>query len=253
MGTSPTWKAFTEADIRRLIFQHLDEPPDMIELQKSIIKWAVELLEANAGEIFLWDPTRQVLVLTLPTGHSKQYSDRFEGIEMKPGEGLAGKVFQAVQPMIVEDYYDWEGRSPIFTSGEDYPLNSILAVPMVWQGNPIGVMTINTTAEKKKFGEDDTRLALLFSNIAAVSIMNARLYELLQVQTRTIQNALLHEVDIRTTELQRHNKQLNLSAQVSREITSLLDLDQLLSQVVNGISIQFWLLLRAGFPGGPRS
>jgi signal transduction histidine kinase len=231
--------SFTEDDIRRLIFQHLDDPPDLIDLQRSIIQWAVELLEANAGEIFLWDPARQALVLTLPTGYTQRYSDRFQGVELKTGEGLAGRAFQSVEPMIVADYHEWEGRSPIFLQGDEFGLQSVLAVPMVWQGKPIGVLTLNAAQDKKVFDESDIRLASLFSNIAAVSIMNARLYALLQIQTREIQNALQQEVAARTEELQQHNKQLNLSVQVSREITSIFELETLLNQVVNRVSSAF--------------
>ena len=108
---SPSSKTFTEEDIRNLIFQHLDDPPDLLELQRSIIQWAVDLLEANSGEIFLWDAGREALVLTLPTGYTQTYSDKYEGVTLKPGEGLAGKAFQSVQPMMVQDYLEWEGRS----------------------------------------------------------------------------------------------------------------------------------------------
>lgn len=234
-----TSKTFSEEDIHHLIFQQLEDPPDLIELQKSIIQWAVDLLDASAGEIFLWDPDRQALVLTLPTGFTQRYSDKYQGVALKPGEGLAGRAFQSMQPMIIKDYYGWEGRSHVFTTTDGYDLQSVLAVPMIWQGTPIGVLTINARMDEKIFDEADVRLASLFSNIAAVSILNARMYGLLQVQTRNIQNALQQEVINRTEELQRHNTQLNLSAQVSREITSIFDLDRLLNQVVNRISSAF--------------
>ncbi len=239
--TSPkkSSKTFTEEEIRKLIFHHLAEPPDMIELQKSIIQWAVDLLQADAGEIFLWDSSRNALVLTMPTRHTQQYTDKYEGVLLQPGEGLAGRVFQELKPMVIENYYDWEGRSPIFIVGEGINLHSVMALPMIWQEKPIGVLTIDVEQNGKKITEDDIRLAILFSNIAAVSIMNARLYAVLQEQTREIQNALQQEVEARTAELQKHTRQINLSVQVSREITSILSLDRLLSQVVNLINSTF--------------
>jgi len=91
----------------------------------------------------------------------------------------------------------------------------------------------------RSFDQDDVRLAILVANLAAVAIENARLYEALQDRAEKRKWTLEQEVAKRTTELAHRALQLETSAQVSREITSILEVDTLSSRVVDLISETF--------------
>jgi len=151
---------------------------------------------------------------------------------------MAGRVFLSGEPMIVEDYQAWEGRAPAF---EDFitPFHTTVGAPIRWQGRVIGVLEIDADCRRRTFRHDDTRLATLFGNVAGAAIENARLYEELQDRSGTLQHTLEQEVAQRTAELGRRALQLETSAQVSREITSILDVDELLDQVAGLIRAAF--------------
>lgn len=226
-------KSLTTENLCHVILREITSPPKMSELLKSIVEWAVELLRADAGEIYLWSQEKDELRLSISYGFIESYM----GVTLKPEEGMAGKVFQSGEPMIVDDYHAWEGRAAAFESAP--PFVTVLEVPMKWQKQPIGVLAIDADARRRTFDQDDVRLATLFANVAAVAIENARLYEELQDQTAKLKHTLEQKVAQRTAELAHRALQLETGAQVSREITSVLDIDELLTRVVETISEAF--------------
>jgi len=144
---------------------------EMTELLESIVERAATLLGAEAGGIFLYDSDRDELTLVISYG----YTDKYVGTTLKPGEGMAGKVFQSGESMIIDDYQSWEGRSAAF--GADPPFTAVLEVPLKWRDRISGVLVINGDAQKRTFNQDDIWLATLFANQATVAMENARLYE----------------------------------------------------------------------------
>lgn len=218
------------------IVQDMSASPKMHELLKSIIVWAVELLQADAGEIFLWDSEREHLELSISHG----FVDSYSGAVLGSGEGLAGRVFSSGQPIIIADYHSWEGRIPAFESAIP-PSTTMLSVPLIGQQRTIGVLALDADARKRHFDQNDVRLVSIFAKMAAAGIENARLYEHLQDRSHQLRVTLEREVALRTAELARRALQMEVCAKVSREITSILDLDKLLSCVVDLISAAFGL------------
>jgi PAS domain S-box-containing protein len=184
---------------------------EMLELLESIVKRAVTLLQAEGGGIYLYDPEREELKLDIGCGHD----EKFVGTILKPGEGMAGKVFQTGEPLIVDDYRTWEGRASVYEA--DQPFSAVLGLPLKWQDRTIGSLAIDANAQERTFNQDDVWLATLFANQAAIAIENARIYG---------------EERKRTT-------QLELIGGVTQKIASILDLDELLRQVVHLVGDTF--------------
>jgi len=219
--------------LRSAILREMPTPLKMSELLKSIVVWAVELLRADAGELYLWNPKREGLRLSISHGFIESYA----GVILKPGEGMAGRVYQSGEPMMVDDYATWEGRSAAFESHP--PFITVLQVPMKWQERIIGVLSIDADKRRRTFDKDDVRLGTLFANLAAVAIENTRLYGKLQDRSERSRHILEHQVAQRTAELAHRALQMETCALVSREISSILDIDKLLARVVELISEAF--------------
>lgn len=208
-------------------------PTQMPELLHSIVRWAVELMRADGGLILLWDPEQEVLVQAISHG----FLEAYHGVTLRPGEGLGGRVLLSGQPTIIDDYGAWEGRS---TSYEPVrPFNGTCAVPLRWQDQVIGVLEIDADSRRRAFGPDDIRLGTLFADLAALAIKNAQLYDALQEQSQALRRTLEREVAQRTAELAHRALQLETSAQVSREITAILEIGPLLDRVVELICEAF--------------
>jgi PAS domain S-box-containing protein len=144
---------------------------EMPELLRSIIERAVTLLRADAGGVYLYNSEREELKLTVGYG----YTEKYVGVTLELREGAAGKVFQTGEPLIVDDYRNWEERAAVFE--DDQSLSTVLEVPLKWQKQVIGVLAINADAQRRTFNQEDIWLATLFANQAAIALENARLYE----------------------------------------------------------------------------
>src|SRR5262247_4141272 len=93
---------------------------------------------------------------------------------------------------------------------------SILAAPMLRDGQPIGAITI-TRAEAGSFSTAEMGLLKTFADQAVIAIENAR---------------LLGELQARTQELTRSVGQLTALGEVGRAVSSTLDLETVLTTIV---------------------
>ena len=175
---------------------------ELAPLVSSIITGLVDLLEADTGNVYLFDPERQELVPWIPINLPEAATR-----PMKPGEGAAGRVFVSGSPLLVDDYDSWEGRSSNHPRG----LTGATVQAPIKRGTAIlGVLAANRKPGRPTFTEEDLETVELFANQAAVAISNARLYE--QAKKSAEQLASVYETSL--------------------EITSQLDLDQVLERII---------------------
>jgi len=90
----------------------------------------------------------------------------------RPGEGVAGWVIQTGRAVRIADVTTDSRFIPL----SDQPILSLISVPMVSDGRPIGALTA-TSAQRAAFSEDDVALLSAFADQAAIAVRNARFYE----------------------------------------------------------------------------
>ena len=148
---------------------------DLFSLLRTIVERSVTLLKVPSGFIYLYDEAENDLVLTVEKGFAVT-----PGVRLKMGDGMAGRVAQTRQSLIIDDYGVWEGRSNVF---KDIPYHAVIEVPMLFGGELIGVLGVNDSAEIQcKFTETDAHLLLLFAGQAASVVHDARLVQGLQLE-----------------------------------------------------------------------
>jgi putative nucleotidyltransferase with HDIG domain len=141
---------------------------DLTSLLQVIVEHAATLLNTATGAIYLFNKSSQELETVVATS-----SNIPVGIHLRVGEGMAGLVAQNHQPMRIDDYSAWKGRSLKY---ESVAFHAILEVPMLFGGELIGVLAAAEMDESnRKFTEADERLLSLFAAQAAGAIHSARL------------------------------------------------------------------------------
>ena len=146
-------------------------PHDLPTLLKTIVERAARLLSAPIGGLYLCDPDQRQARCVVSQNTLRDYC----GTVLQYGEGAAGFVAQTGEPLIIEDYTAWPGRAAAFE--EDQPFGSVLAVPMLWQGQVIGVIDVVHRKQDPIFTQADLDLLAMFANHAAIAVENTRLYE----------------------------------------------------------------------------
>jgi PAS domain S-box-containing protein len=165
---------------------------DLLSLLNTIVERIMTLLNAPCGFIYLYDARANDLELAVEVGF-----DVPKGTRLRMGEGMAGRVAVSRQPLIVDDYTQWQERSQVYAGS---PYRAVVEAPMLSGGQLIGVMgateTVHTT---RTYSEADARILSIFAGQAANAVYNARLFQGLQQELaeRVKAQELLRESEAR--------------------------------------------------------
>jgi DNA-binding PucR family transcriptional regulator len=152
------------------IVPRVDASLDVAEVLTDIITRAVSLLKAETGDIILRDDEQQVFRVVA----AARYTTGVVGKEYPLDQGLAARVLEAGETLIIPDYSTYEYR---IRTIEDYGFSATISSPLIARGEPIGVLTVEHTDPEAEFSADDASLLTLFANHAAIALDNARRYE----------------------------------------------------------------------------
>jgi PAS domain S-box-containing protein len=171
-------------------------------LLRFIVSKAVELVGGTSGGLYLYRPERNLLEWVVSVGSLALPV----GAVLRRGEGLSGQVWETGQPLIVDDYQQWEGRAPTY---DGLPVAAVVGVPVQWGGRLLGVVNVSSDVAGV-FTPADAEQLNLFATQAAIAIQNARLFEQEREQ-RELAEAL---------------------AEAAAVVGSTLDLDQVLDRIL---------------------
>jgi putative nucleotidyltransferase with HDIG domain len=97
------------------------------------------------------------------------------GKRIQMGEGAAGRAARTRQPVIINDYQDWEDHLSEF---EVHPFSSAMYAPIIYREELIGVLGVaEIEPAARKFSQADAHLLSLFASLVATAIKNVRLFE----------------------------------------------------------------------------
>src|SRR5882724_9381767 len=159
-----------------------------------------KVIDYEIFAILLLNEKAQELRFRFQTGYPREYADR---VRIKVGQGVTGRAAQLRQAVLVEDVTKEDGYIEAIPN-----VRSELAIPLVVKNRVIGVIDLEAR-EPGYFTEEHRRLLTLIGSRMAVGIENAQLYTRTTRQARTL--LLLNEI--------------------ARELTSILNVDELLKRI----------------------
>ncbi len=187
-------------EISSLTSQTLDLDRLLAEVA-AIVKQAIP---HDLFAIFLYNDRQKSLSLRHGIGHREEL---VKSLRLGLGEGIVGTVAASRQALLVPDVR----QDPRYLASLD-AVRSEMAVPMLARGKLVGVIDLQSTRDTFHSEKDLTLLGVIASRVAFA-----------------IENARLHR------RLQRNNQTLRTLADLARELSSLLDLDQLLERLAESI------------------
>lgn len=161
--------------------------PDGLEgVLKRIAERASSILGVDMCLVLFWNEKIGCWNVGAASG---AWHDRLRGTVMIREETPVS--FQALSssgPQIVEDL----ARRPesVIHIRDRFGGKSLLAVPLRGPEEPFGVLAVASMKEKRTFADLDVRLAQQFADLAAIAILNARLYETAQQRGEGLQTRL---------------------------------------------------------------
>jgi RND family efflux transporter MFP subunit len=166
-----------------------------------------DIMGASACLVWLADPGSQDLYLAKKIGDDPTVED---DARVSLTEGLLGEIAQSATPKLVENPAEEPGLAErIEAAGEDFEIQSWMCAPLRKENDILGLVELVNKADGTPFNEDDLFFLSSISEQAAVALHNANLLD-----------------------AERKVHALDALLKISQEITSTLDLDHVLSTVV---------------------
>jgi sigma-B regulation protein RsbU (phosphoserine phosphatase) len=159
-----------------------------------------KVIDYEIFAILLLNEKTQELRIRFQVGYPPEYAER---ARIKVGEGVTGQAAQLRRAVLIDDVT----QDPRYISAVPN-VRSELAVPLTTKNRVIGVIDLEAR-DPGYFNEEHSRLLTLIASRMAAGIENAQLY------TRTTKQARI----------------LLLLNEIARELTSILNLDELLGRI----------------------
>jgi sigma-B regulation protein RsbU (phosphoserine phosphatase) len=177
---------------------------DLDAVLANIAQVIRQVLPYDLFAILLYSESRKGLRIRYSIGHSQEM---MRELVIGLDEGLTGVAASARQPVVTGDVR----HDPRYLGFVD-AVRSEMAIPMTVRGRLVGVIDMQSTA-RNAYSKDDTVLLQLIAARVANFIVNARLYRRVERQNRTLRTL----------------------SNVSREFSSILNLDELLAKVAKTV------------------
>src|SRR5437764_4949258 len=198
----------TQLKVEPLLLEVADVVNTTLDLDTTLRRVAELVRKVIDYEIFailLLNEKTQELRIRFHIGYTREIAER---IKIKVGQGVTGLAAQRREAILVDDV----SNRPEYISAVPN-VRSELAVPLIVKNRVIGVLNLETH-EAGRFTEEHKRLLTLIGSRMAVGIENARLYTRTTRQARTL--ILLNEI--------------------ARELSSILNVDELLKRIAELLS-----------------
>ncbi len=210
-GQTADLEALYQAD------EELERHVQLDQVLQALVDIAVDQLHADKSAVLAWDDRRERLVIRVARNFSAQALSR---ITFAPGEGFVGQVMASGAPVTVEDAENDLRRVPerpeIVEAVLGEGIRSFMHIPIRLDGEVFGVFTV-CYDELRAFGGREQRLFTALAQRAALAVQNAQHF----------------------AAEQRRAEQFRVIGEVGRSITSILDVDQLLREVLGEINRAF--------------
>jgi signal transduction histidine kinase len=160
---------------------------DLQTVLQALVEAAARLCEADQGTIAREQGGAFVRAATY--GFSEEFKELVKDLPVKPERGTAtgralleGKVVHIPDVKADPDY--------TFVEGQKFgDFRTILSVPMLREGTPIGVLALTRHAVNP-FTDKQIELVTTFADQAAIAIENVRLFESVEERTRELGRSL---------------------------------------------------------------
>ena len=163
---------------------------DLTSVLQTLVESAARLCDADAATI-----TRQKdgrLVRGESYGYSPEFIEQLRALPVEPGRGTTmGRVLLDGKVVHIEDVVtdpDYALRDAQKLGG----YRTMLGVPMLREGVPIGVLTL-TRQQKRPFTGKQIDLVTTFADQAVIAIENVRLFDEIQDKSRQLAEASQHK------------------------------------------------------------
>jgi GAF domain-containing protein len=160
---------------------------DLQTVLETLTKSAAQLCEADLAAMTRQDGTFYYYAATY--GYPPELDDYFKNVAHEPGQGsIIGRTILHRKTIHVVDVLA-DAEYSMAETAKKANLRSALGVPLLREGNPIGVILLGRHAIEP-FTDKQIELVETFADQAVIAIENVRLFDEVQARTRDLTESL---------------------------------------------------------------
>ena len=154
-----------------LVGQDMAGKREVGEVLRTITREALLLLDCKLSAFFLYNEEEDLLRL-----HSLQDQTGSRSFEesLRPSDSILGTSLRGNRQVQTRDLLRTEEHHFVTLIREE-KLHSMLVTPVVYEDNPIGVLSLYVD-RSHRFNDDETLIARALADLGAIAVQNARLY-----------------------------------------------------------------------------
>jgi putative methionine-R-sulfoxide reductase with GAF domain len=137
--------------------------PQRRRLLEAVVRTAAGVFEAAAVSVALREEETGELVYQASWGAS---AEEIVGVRLSPGEGIAGAAAASGEPIVVPECRSDPRFAERIAAGTRYVPHTLLAVPLLREGEVVGVLSILDRRDGGPYDQADVTRAELFADLA---------------------------------------------------------------------------------------
>jgi signal transduction histidine kinase len=154
------------------VIRELGLAPDTEALLQRLTTAAMDLTNSGSASILEYDePTNSLRFVAVPWFWQELLKDFMVPLD----ESIAGWVFANKKLQVIQDLNKDRRHYKVVDQATNFTTSSLLAVPMTYKGNTVGVFEVVNKADNANYTEEDIIILEILALYAAMAVWNSNL------------------------------------------------------------------------------
>lgn len=154
------------------VIRELGFAPDTEALLQRLTTAAMDLTNSASASILEYDePTNSLRFVAVPWFWQELLKDFMVPLD----ESIAGWVFANKKRQVIQDLKKDQRHYKVVDQATNFTTSSLLAVPMTYKGNTVGVFEVVNKADSANYTEEDIIILEILALYAAMAVWNSNL------------------------------------------------------------------------------
>jgi len=158
------------------VARSLSAAPEQETFLQLLISAASELTSSEAASVLEQDTNNQLRFVATPWFHREM----LQQVRVPLEGSAAGWAYQQKQPLILQDAQKDARHNKKVDRSLNFTTRSLLAVPILYRGQPIGVIEVINKREHKPYTDEDVTILETLASLAGAAIANTALQQRVQ-------------------------------------------------------------------------
>lgn len=185
---------------------------DLKKILNDALVETLELMQIEAGGVYLLRDSDEVLSIVAYQGLSESFISEIDNLNV--GEGFSGRVVQSGEVLVIPDISHDSRLTRSIVKDSGY--HTLIVIPLMSRGKSLGTLFL-LTRDQRSYGNKDIDLLTAIGTQIGGAIENAKYFE----------------------DEHRRSEQFRVLAEVGRRVSTILDVNEVLEEVVRLIHDTF--------------